>query len=368
MTKNTETMLWPEMRSAYLARRMAELISQPEICFTFVPAHSASKFDYFSEGMDAELAAFAPDPFVYCPPDESVAKADIVIHMVTGMEEQATLLWDDRRARQRDALFAVWLWDNHVSGVGNLQACLAADVVFPSHWYVSNYLLGPAAVVASHLPACCAQWTRGEAESYFARHATASREDKLLFNYVNYGPEYPERFRILNELGEKLQPIERLEMTKTDRRRYFEMSREERFSEWARFKATVIVPVDRDLSTRVFDALATGLIPIIPESITDLDLVVSRGIQDEIGIVRVPDLEVDAVQPAAVEALRLFDEMGPDGVVARHRFAVEHHMLVNRMTSLLEMIWRIGTGEFATQFDKRKERYGLALARNHSTE
>lgn len=352
---------WPEQRASFIARRASELMRQQQISFTFVPSHSANFLNYFSDAVHEEIQAYAPDPFVYLLPGEAARQADVVIHMASGKEEDAARLWADRYGRRHDALCALWLWDNHTWGMGNRQVAAASDIVFASHGYVSDYLLGPAALLAGHVPACSAQWTHDEAERFFGQNADSPRQDKLLFNYVNYGPEYPERYRILSALSAGLKPIENLQMTKNDKSRYFGMSREQRFLEWMQYKATVIVPLDRDLSTRVFDALLAGLVLIVPEHIPDIDLVIPRPHQERLGIVRVSDLELDTVQSAAYEALRLYDDMGAEGAYARHRYALENHMLVNRITAVLETIWRIGSGEFSIVFGEQGSRYGLLM-------
>lgn len=50
--------------------------------------------------------------------------------------------------------------------VENLKSSMAADFVFPSHKYASGYLLTPVSCLASHVPLCCAQWTKAEATQF----------------------------------------------------------------------------------------------------------------------------------------------------------------------------------------------------------
>lgn len=362
-------MIWPEERAAYLNRRMAEIVQQSDMTISYVPSPSLNSLHYYSPVLHEELASFCPDPFRYAHPEsEDGARADVVMHTTSGKDEDAARIWHDRIARPPGALCVLWLWDNHISGMGNRRACAAADLVFASHAYASNYLLDPASLLVGHLPLCSAQWTRGEAASFFQEGRHRQRQHLILFNYVDYGADYPERQRILTSLTAGLQPIEELRMTREDRSRYFTLSRKERFFEWMRYKATVIVPLDRDLSTRVFDALLAGLVPIIPEHIPDVDYVIPRSIQEQLGVIRVPDLELKTVQAATIKALDLFDEMGQDGAVARHIYALENHMLVNRFTAVLETIWRIGSGEIAIVFGEQNSRYGLLMKKAISSD
>lgn len=355
-------MIWPEERAAYLNRRAADIVQGSDMTFTFMPSAAANALGYFSEGLHDELARYCPEPFRYVLPEtEEGRHADIVMHTTSGKEEDAARIWRDRLERRPESLCALWLWDNHTWGMGNRQAAAAADLVFASHAYVSDYLVSPAALLVGHLPLCSAQWTCDEAARFFNEEAGRERAHCLLFNYVDYGPDYPERQRVIASLSTGLEPVDNLHMKRHDRSRYFSLSRQARFQEWLRYKATVIVPLDRDLSTRVFDALLAGLVLIVPEHIPDFDFVIPRPVQEQLGIIRVPDLELDTVQSATYAALRLFDEMGYEGALARHRFALENHMLVNRMTAVLETIWRIGSGELSIVFGEQEQRFGLLM-------
>jgi hypothetical protein len=148
-------------------------------------------------------------------------------------------------------------------------------------------------------------------------------------------------------------------MPRDDRSRYFGQSAMGRFAEWSRYKATIIVPVRDDLSTRVFDALLAGLIPIVPRSIRDLDRVIPPGDQSRLGLVTVESLDLGVVQPAVAEALRRFDAMGVDGILARQDHVLDNHMLVNRVTEILYHVWQLGTGERKIDFRSGDQGPGL---------
>jgi hypothetical protein len=163
----------------------------------------------------------------------------------------------------------------------------------------------------------------------------------------------------LTILATQLSESEALLMPREDRSRYFSLSREEKFLEWMHCKATVIVPVTQDLSTRIFDALLAGQVLIVPESIVDFDSVIPVKIQEQLGILRVPNLDLETVQHAAQEAFRRFDSMGWEGALFRHRYVLENHMLVNRVTAMLEMVWRLGTGDLGVRFFNGHAGYAL---------
>lgn len=363
MISRKQLMNWSTSRARELNEKLRQLGAKRSIRYTFVPserAQSAFQNGYFPETalLDAELSAFAPNPFEYIPFD-SATEVDIVITSAHGGENEPNMLWELRRLFGHQTLIASWLWDNHVAHIANLQTALASDIVFASHAYEAAYLHTPASLVGPHIPLCCAQWTQKQAAEFFAESRSRERRHKLLVNYLVQAPASQLRRRVLEEYRNGLEEADVFLMTKEERARYFDLSRRERFLDWASYKATVIVPMGRDLSTRVFDALLTGEIIVVPDIIDDFDAVIPSGDHERLGIVRTPSLELTDVREAARRALELFDAMGESGIRARHEYALEHHMLVNRVEQMLYAIWLLVDGQFSVE--SAQAHYGMAL-------
>lgn len=356
-------MNWSTKRASDLNGKLRQLLTKGKIRYTFAPSErvqGAYRNGYFPETADleAELSAFAPLPFVYVP-FGSAADVDIVIATAHGGDQEANCLWNFRRAFGDDTLIVSWLWDNHVSHIANLQTALASDLVFASHAYEAGYVHTPASLVGPHVPACSAQWTKHQAAAFFKASLPLPRRNKLLVNYVIQEPASMLRRRVLEEYRDGLVEADVFLMTKEERSRYFDLSRKERFFDWAKYKATIIVPMGRDLSTRVFDALLTGQVIIVPDLIADFDEVIPPQIHGQLGIVRTASLELNDVRKAARKALDLFDAMGESGICARHQYALEHHMLVNRVEQMLYPIWLLADSQFS--IESAQAHYGMAL-------
>jgi hypothetical protein len=197
-----------------------------------------------------------------------------------------------RSARTR--LLPCGCGDNHWAWPQNLRSIMAADLIFVSHGSPDHtgYLRTPVALLAGHIAACSAQWARAQAGELGDIVQRAERQHKALINYVDYGFAWSERTRILKSYAADLADADVFLMPPDDRSRYFSLSPMERFAEWCRYKATIVIPIRDDLSTRVFDALLAGLIPIVPHSITDLDRIIPTGDQERLGIVRIDSLEL----------------------------------------------------------------------------
>jgi len=164
----------------------------------------------------------------------------------------------------------------------------------------------------------------------------------MLVNYVDY--KWAWRTELLRALAAEAPEAEVVTMAAESRERYFGKSAAERFREWAGYKCTVVLPVDKDLSTRFFDALLAGLVPVVPRLVEDFDHVVPPADQEKLGIVRIDGVELAAVREGARKALACFDRMGQAGAQARHRYALENHLLGNRVHVLLNGMRQIADG------------------------
>ncbi len=348
--------MWPTERARELERKILALAGRPTLRFTF--HHTiGEKMPYFPEQLESELASLSGQAFQFVPVSQGLAACDVVIISAHG-ENLKDAIWSARQSAP-NALVALWLWDNHVAYLENLQTALAVDFVFPTHLYKSAYLVNPASVLASHIPACSAQWTRAEAARIFASDGHRPRSSKLLANYVHY--EFSPRAAVLARLEKDAPEVDVMIMPQLDRSRYFGKSREDRLKEWLSYKACLVLPVDKDLSTRVFDALLAGLVILAPSSIADFDAIIKPETQAALGVIRLPDTETKTIRQAAREAVRSFDAAGESGVRERHRYALENHMLVHRIQMILRTLRQVVERKLVPAFASEKVSMGLYL-------
>jgi hypothetical protein len=313
-------------------RNTARLANRP-ITFAFSPSHETDFIDYFSHNLPDDLRELNDDGFQFVP-QAQLGDADVIIVTAHGSD-----LFDEimvlREKTNPAALVAVWLWDNHLVASNNLRTCTVADYVFPSHAYAMDYL-DRHWITMMHVPACSVQWSSGEAATLFAKNFSIHRSDKLLANYVNYPLAW--RRTLLEKLQTEMPQADVILTDPDDRKRYFGKTREERAGEWLHYKTTIILPTEKDLSTRLFDALLAGQVILVPVDVPDLDQVIQPDMQVRLGILRLPDLELATISRMTAEAIRLYDEQGELGALARHKYILEHHMLKHRVKSILEMI------------------------------
>jgi hypothetical protein len=335
LDRRRDSVAAPGPRAKQLRRQLQYLAGRRRLSFAFVDLSRSGLAWYFPEDLGAEFQELAAQGFEYLAGDRGLAEADVVIATTHG-SDVSDRIRELRNHAKSGVVIAGWLFDNHLAMADNITNALALDVVFPSHKFVSGYLANPAAALAISMPACCCQWTREEAAGLYVSGREEARSNQLLVNYVNY--DFSWRSELLGALKAGCAQADVLLMAPGDRSRYFGKSREERMREWLRYKATLILPVTHDLSTRVFDALLAGLILVVPYRVLDFDDVIPLSEQQRLGIVRLAELDLTSIREGAAKAVEIYDRMGEAGALARHRFALANHMLVHRVGAMLRCL------------------------------
>jgi len=335
-------------RIASLIKLVTPLASKRPIRFGFVPAPDSGPLRYFAKGCELDFRQLVGHGFEFVPLSaDTITNIDVIVLTAHGTDI-STSFWNFRSKLSPQTIVAIWLWDNHISCMQSMRMALMADFVFPSHRYLSSYLLNPVSVLALHVPACSAQWSRSEAAQIFSNSVNEPRLNKALANYVEY--PFSWRSELLRRLQSEVSEVEALLMSPENKTRYFSKSSTERLKEWIGYKATIILPIDRDVSTRVFDALLAGEVLLVPSIVADLDEVIPPADQKRLGIVRLSDVELPSIRAGIKQAMRVFDEGGVDGARARHQYALDNHMLVHRVASILERIREVAKGELFPAF------------------
>ena len=304
-----------------------------------------SRYDkIFSPLMEAELALRFQDSGMsvrlFTSPDELPLDDDFIVWLVHLQGDDYAI--DAYRQRGGKAQIIGWFWDNHHHLFPNRDVVERLDYWSAGHAFVSHYLANDQALRLEPTPLCVSQWSRQEAEVFYRETRNGERSDTLYGGFVRYAFAEKRNALIqgLMESGEE--GVYFLE--ESDTRRYFDRSRRSRFAEWASHKASLCLPLDGDLSQRLFDALLTGQVPIAPKDIADLDAVIPPALQKKLPIVRFDKYKPADVKAAHAKAIKLFDEGGPEAALARHKMAVEAHMFSDRIAALLDHVRAFADG------------------------
>ena len=108
----------------------------------------------------------------------------------------------------------------------------------------------------------------------------------------------------------------------------------DRFKEWCSHKSHWVVPVLNDTPIRLYDALITGGIPIVPRS-----LKYHRGIENLHDHVLFYDYEdIQNPLPITERANNLFDKRGIQGILDRHQLVYYNYHVDNRVETILKAV------------------------------
>lgn len=211
--------------------------------------------------------------------------------------------------------FIAWDWDNH--HWLDLSTFLAAhsDIYVPAH-HENLYLLSRYNWLTAGPVYCSSvQWPRKFLADSLPEILLAERSSAPLGMHIPYA-QFSFRIQVISTLNKQYPSIG------FSNRSFHVRTSEDRLKEWYSHKTHWIAPVLNDVPIRIFDALATGGIPIVPTSLRFLPPV--SAIPREYIAFYSPS---DIVNPEALvsHANALFENGGRDGIAARHRYALELH-------------------------------------------
>lgn len=238
------------------------------------------------------------------------------------------------RARGFKGAVTAWFWDNHHNYWENRRTAESADFIVAGHAFCKEYLTNSFAIAMPSVPLCITQWGRTEARALFERFGSRSRDDSLSGGFVDYSIN-TKRSRLIAELLDAEASNALMLIKEGSLTSYFGLSQAERFEEWCRYKTSLCLPLRRDLSQRFFDAWLAGQIVVVPEETADIFTVIPEEARAK-HMVTFRKWTVSEVMEAQEKALHLFDQAGIDGVVERHKIAIEQHMFSDRIRTIIQ--------------------------------
>lgn len=226
------------------------------------------------------------------------------------------------------SIFVVWDFDNHhwFSLSSMLAAC--SDLYVPTHSdnleplsRYNNVMMGP--VVSGVI-----QWSKEFINDNHKIIDTVDRSDEPFGTHIEY-PQFPYRNKNLKLLAQKMPNVKLVDWS------YHSREKIDRFKEWCSYKVHWIVPVLNDAPIRIFDALITGGIPIVPRSIKyHRDII---NLHDHILFYDYEDVQ----NPLTIteKGVKIFNERGLDGVIERHLKAFDNYHVDNRVHTILQGVY-----------------------------
>jgi hypothetical protein len=306
----------------------------------------SARFDkIFSTDITAELEAHAPPgvKLVFGSSHDApgMAGADLIVMLVHLQNEDEMIA--QLRAVRDDRAVVGWFWDNHHHLFENYRIARKLDLVVPGHGFCGPYLRNRESQMLDPVPLCVTQWSRTTVAPWFERFGVGARSDALYGGFVDYA--YAEHRRDFVQAVQQRLPGSALRLIDEMRlQEYFGASEEDRFAEWCGYKTSLVLPLEKDLSQRFFDALLTGQVPLVAREIMDFDDVIPPQLQESLPVLRFSVTDPDSAVAAHKAAVAAFDRGGVAGARARHDYARDNHMFSSRILTILDRLQGGGAG------------------------
>lgn len=223
----------------------------------------------------------------------------------------------------------IWDFDNHHDVAASVNFAMLSDFYVPCHPHNNETYAQVTKAMGRPVSAAVIQWSRAYLSEHRDRFLAATRDPEPLGRHILY-PQFPERNAMLNTLNMHFRHVGPAART------YHDRTELDRLDEWAAHMSHWIIPVRGDLPIRVFDALITGGVPILPASLKDLPALAP--LQEHLFYFEPSDVEAPQ---AIVEAANAHFRMrGEAGVLARHEAAMAAGHVDTRVQEILAQIYR----------------------------
>lgn len=292
------------------------------------------------------------------------ADADVLIVNIVGDNVEGVRSYLERRGFK--GVLCFWLHDNHVAHQANKKSVLEGDIYFSSHYGAEHeeYLLNEHSIAAPVLPACYRNLPVEVVDDVMRRYDNFPRISKTVAPYFLY--DFSSRTKYLKEVVAASSETVCFYMSSSERKeKYYEkISENEKAIRWFSFKSSIVVPLNMDLSIRLFDGLMWGHTVIVPDHLPAFDHVISPEIAERLGIIRYDMRQgIQAIDEAVKKAVDAFDQGGSEKVMERHNFVISNHLYAHRVRALLTFLMDFASGNTVNTFVRTHCGWGMRARR-----
>ncbi len=166
-------------------------------------------------------------------------------------------------ARTPNTVYAVQDIDSHHWHELSLLLAAISDIYIQGHPGSTQVHSRINDEIITGIPIGTTQWSRGFIERKVSDLDKVIRVDEA-FGMHSYYPRFNFRNRVVRTV-EKSSPYVRLQTT-SETNSFLSADEESRWNIWTKYKLHWIIPVAADYPNRLFDALITGGLPLVPKS------------------------------------------------------------------------------------------------------
>jgi len=218
----------------------------------------------------------------------------------------------------------IWDFDNHHAIANSMRLLYLSDIYFSAHQHNFDYLRQSSSGFLGVLPASVIQWSKEFLTGSFQYMQSVPRSNELFGAHVYYS-FFTRRNKIIDAVSKNFPNVSFSKLN------YHDRTIEDRFAEWCHYKVHFIAPVDNDLPIRLFDALITGGIPLVPIQLKTL----LHALSIDRFVVFYDELNLDLLDLKVEEAIAKFDKEGAEGMGKRIKYTMDYHHVDVRIGFLI---------------------------------
>jgi len=251
----------------------------------------------------------------------------VVLQNNTINYKNSSELYHSLRRKAPNALFVCWDYDNHHWVSLSTMAAALVDVYIPAHTENVNVISKFNSSMYGPIACATLQWSREFAKKNIKTITKLERKNEPLGHHFRYD-HFPYRNGVIEQINRVYKEVALIEPL------YHDRDSKSRLDEWTSYKAHWIVPVFNDLPLRLYDAIFTGGIPIIPRTLKGNEHI--KDFEDFCVFYDVHDI-ADPI-PIVNRAIKKFDDGGVAGIKARHKIMFENHHIDVRFAKIFKHI------------------------------
>lgn len=226
-----------------------------------------------------------------------------------------------------DAFITVWDFDNHHALTTSFLLATFSDLYIPCHAQNLSLIAQFTDALAAPVPAGVNQWSRSFLRDHQGLIINEDRNPSPLGRHIVY-PHFRARNWTLAKLSGQFADVGAVNTT------YHDKTERDRLEEWCAHMSHWILPTFNDIPIRVFDALVTGGVPIVPRTLRQMPEL--SNIRDSMFFFDADDLETPSrITEAAND---FFQQQGREGIEARHHQAMQTEHVDARVQAILKSI------------------------------
>ena len=262
------------------------------------------------------------------PTNSNIEDYSIVIlqNNTINYQESTDFFWSLRK-KAPNSIFVCWDYDNHHWVALSVMVAILVDIYIPAHSENVNAITKFNMNSFGPIPCGTLQWSKDFAKKNLKKITNTNRSNEPLGHHFEY-KHFTYRNGMIRKVNEVYKEVALVKPV------YHDKTPTQRLDEWTNHKVHWVMPVFNDLPLRLFDAVFTGGIPLIPKTLQGNKYIAD--FEEHCMFYGIADV-IDP-KPITERAIAKFDAEGEAGILKRHKMMLKNHHIDTRFTEIFSHI------------------------------